>query len=164
MWLSHLTRGENREARHSSPIQRQHDRMGASPPAPLSVNQRPNAPMKASFQSGVATMMRNSTVPHWPQEFARLQEQGWKAADLAEHFGVSPSTITRLRRSLGVPTQFLTPERVARIEAMLDDGWSFKEIHRTEGVDMETLRKRWPGRAWTMRQRDEYASNVRYFG
>jgi uncharacterized protein YerC len=96
-------------------------------------------------------------------EFARLHEQGWTAKDLAEHFNCNPATVSRLRRTLGVPTQFLTPDRIARIESMLDDGWSFAEIHRTEGVHVETLRNRYPGRAWTMRQRDEHKTAMRYY-
>lgn len=55
----------------------------------------------------------------------------------------------------------MTPERKAKITAMLDDGWSFAEIHRTEGAHPETLRIHFPGRAWTGRQRAEYQAALR---
>ena len=50
----------------------------------------------------------------------------------------------------------MTAERLSNIEAMLNDGWSFKEINRTEGADMETLRKYFPGRSWSKEQCVEY--------
>ncbi|URQ05033.1 DNA binding protein [Arthrobacter phage Iter] len=98
-------------------------------------------------------------------EFARLHAEGWTIARLADHFGVSPRTVSNLRRELGLRSpRLLSPERLARIEAMLDDGWPFKEIHRTEGVDMETLRKHFPGRQWSKAQAIAHTAAVRYFG
>jgi hypothetical protein len=97
------------------------------------------------------------------EEFARLQGEGWKAQELAEHFRCSLATVGRLRRLLDVPTHFLTPERVALVESRLDDGWSFNEIHRTDGVDVETLRRRWPGRAWSKAESVDYRRRLRWF-
>lgn len=111
---------------------------------------------------------RRSPKAHAPrkvdrEEFARLDGQDWTLQELASHFGVSLSTAVRVRRELGRSREhFLTPEKVAKIEERLEDGWSFAEISRTEGVDVETLRRRYPGRAWSQQERDEHLSNVRY--
>lgn len=97
-------------------------------------------------------------------EFTRLNEQGWTIPKLSEHFGITPTYVSRLRTKLGIiaPTKLnLRPERLATIEAMLDDGMSFKEIHRTEGADMETLRNHFPGRGWTQEQSAEYRAALR---
>ncbi|WVX88035.1 helix-turn-helix DNA binding domain protein [Arthrobacter phage TforTroy] len=97
-------------------------------------------------------------------EFARL-DPTMTLPELASHFGVSLATAVRVRRELGLARDhFLTQERLARIEAMLDDGWSFKEIHRTEGVDEETLRHHFPGRQWSKAQANEYRAACRYYG
>jgi hypothetical protein len=97
-------------------------------------------------------------------EFARLNAEGWTIPRLAEHFNITPTYVSRLRTKLGIRTPNLldlTPERLATIEAMLNDGMSFKEIHRTEGADMETLRKHFPGRGWTLEQANEHRATIR---
>jgi hypothetical protein len=86
-------------------------------------------------------------------EFRRLNADGWTAPQLAQHFGIAPRSVTRLRSKLGIqaPTDHtLTPDRLAQIEAMLDDGASQREIQRTLGVDRETIRAHFPGRGWTL--------------
>lgn len=91
-----------------------------------------------------------------------LTGDGWSVEQLAEHFNAHPSTISRLRTQLGISTKrTMTPERKAAIGAMLDDGWSFAEISRTEGADRETLQRYFPGRQWSMRQRDEHRAALR---
>lgn len=97
-------------------------------------------------------------------EFLRLNSEGWSITKLAEHFEVNPATISRLRKQhdAGRDTRrMMTPERKATIQSMFDDGWPAKEIHRTEGADMETLRKHFPGQAWTPQQAQEHLSSVR---
>jgi len=100
------------------------------------------------------------------EEFARLDGEGWSLTELAAHFGVAVTTASRVRKALGLsrPAPALAPEKVARIEEALEDGWSFKEISRTLGVDMETLRRRWPGRAWTKAEAIDYTRRLRWFG
>lgn len=98
------------------------------------------------------------------EEFTRLNDEGFTIPMLAEHFGISTTYVTRLRTKLGIKSRNrldLTPERLTVIESMLEDGMSFKEIHRTEGVDMETLRRRFPGRGWTVEQANEYRAAIR---
>ena len=55
----------------------------------------------------------------------------------------------------------LSPDRLRFIETLLDEGWSFEEIHRTHGHRPETIRKYFPGRAWTITQRNEHTNNLR---
>lgn len=96
------------------------------------------------------------------EEFRRLDGQGWTLQDLASHFGVNVATASRVRKELGLNRDhFLTPERKARIAERIEDGWPFAEIARTERVDPETLRRHWPGRAWTHAQRGAFQGAVR---
>lgn len=96
------------------------------------------------------------------EAFADLAGQGWSNAALRERFGCSEITITRLRKLTGTVTAVrMTAERRARIAAMLDDGMSFKEIHRTEGADMSTLRKHFPGRNWTPQEASAHTAALR---
>jgi hypothetical protein len=98
------------------------------------------------------------------EEFAKLNAEGWTLPQLAEHFSIHVTYASRLRTKLGIksPNRLnLSPERLATIEAMLDDGMSFKEIHRTEGADMETLRNHFPGRGWTIQEACEYRAALR---
>lgn len=91
------------------------------------------------------------------QELSQLHEQGKTTSQLAEHFSAHVDSITRIKNELGLTIdKRMTPERLARLTQMVNDGWSFKEIHRTEGADMETLRKYFPGRSWTHEQCIEY--------
>ena len=97
-------------------------------------------------------------------KFTELTQDGWTIKELAKHFECDPRTISRLRKSLNLPAdtrRFMTAERRANIEAMLDDGWSFAEISRTEGAHEETLRIHFPGRQWTRRQQVEYVATLR---
>lgn len=84
-------------------------------------------------------------------EFARLHNEGLTQKELAEYFGVNPATLWRIQRILGLesPARRMTPERQARIQLMLDDGWPWKEIERTEGANWDTMRRHFPGTAWT---------------
>lgn len=97
-------------------------------------------------------------------EFLRLNSAGWSIARLAAHFGVNEATISRLRRHHGAgmdTRRMMTPERRAAIQEMLNDGWPYKEIMRTEGASMDTLRKHFPGQAWTQEQASQFRADTR---
>lgn len=95
-------------------------------------------------------------------ELTRLTADGWTIKQLAEHFNAHPTSISRLRTHLGIsPKPAMTPERKKAIEAMLADEWSFAEISRTEGADVKTLSKHFPGQAWTTQQRAAHLSALR---
>jgi uncharacterized protein YerC len=86
-----------------------------------------------------------------------LHNKGWTTTQLAKHFGAHIDSVSRAKAELGIGQHHkMTPERLATLAKMVEDGWSFKEIHRTEGADMSTLRKYFPGRSWTQDQCTEY--------
>jgi uncharacterized protein YerC len=97
-------------------------------------------------------------------EFLRLNSEGWSITRLAAHFGVNEATISRLRRQHGAgmdARRMMTPERREVIQEMLNDGWPYREIRRTEGVAMDTLRKHFPGQAWTQEQANQFRADTR---
>ena len=55
----------------------------------------------------------------------------------------------------------LTPEKLAAIEAAIQDGWSHAEISRTIGTTHETIERHFPGSAWTPEQRAEHIRTLR---
>lgn len=103
--------------------------------------------------------MRQGPILSRLDEFTRLHNERYTGPQLAEHFGVALSTVTKWRKRLGLKGLGvrLSPERLARLEAMLDEGMSFKEINRTEGTNLETLAKYFPGRGWTRVEAGRYA-------
>lgn len=56
------------------------------------------------------------------------------------------------------------PEKLAKIEAMLDDGASYREVMRTLHVDDGTLRKYFPGRGWTQQQAGQFSVLIQRMG
>lgn len=95
-------------------------------------------------------------------EFAELAARGWTNKQLQEHFNVNAVTIWRIRKATGTTTAIrVTPERKARLRQMIEDGWSFAEITRTEGADRETLQRHFPGKQWTVEQSVEYRTALR---
>lgn len=99
------------------------------------------------------------------QELARLVADGWTLPQLAEHYEVHVRTIGRIKTALGIaaqpPSHPMTPERLAKIRDMLDDGAPHAEIARTLHVDPHTIRKYFPGTAWTKQQHAEHVSALR---
>lgn len=109
-------------------------------------------------------------------EFAVKFREGLNRKAMAEHFGVNATTITVVRKELGLPVFAGTPRLsegdLLVIEALLDDGLSFSEINRSGGPTAVTLRKYFPGRGWEPQQRfalrrDLYKNNAgmqKHFG
>lgn len=56
----------------------------------------------------------------------------------------------------------MTPERRARIQTMLNDGWSWEEIHRTEGANWDTMTRHFPGTQWTPEQVSAHRTDIRH--
>lgn len=95
-------------------------------------------------------------------EFAELAANGWTNKQLQNHFQVNACTISRLRKLTGTSVApRVTPERKTRLRSMIEDGWSFAEITRTEGADRETLNRHFPGKQWTTEQRVEHQTALR---
>lgn len=96
-------------------------------------------------------------------EFARLHAEGRTQKELAEHFGVNPATLWRIQKELGLGGghQPLPDERIQRIQQMLNDGWPWAEIGRTEGVHRETMLRYFPGTQWTRAERSQHLRSLR---
>ncbi|WP_066303291.1 helix-turn-helix domain-containing protein [Arthrobacter luteolus] len=92
-----------------------------------------------------------------------LITDGWTHKQIAEHLGCSEYTIFRARRELGLEpaNNPMTPERRATIQTMLDDGWSWLEIERTEGANWDTMQRHFPGTQWTQKQVHAHRLEVR---
>ena len=115
---------------------------------------------KIRRELGLPARKRPSKIDH--DELKALVAEGWTTPELAEHYGAHPSSVSRIRSLLGISKNHtMTPERLAHLECMIDDGWSFAEIHRTEGAHPETLRKYFPGKAWTPQQAIEHQRALR---
>lgn len=101
-------------------------------------------------------------------EFKACDNAGMTAKQLAERFNLTPRSVTRWRRRLGIshtPPPVAHPESdKERARQLLDQGCSFAEAGRTVGVYGTTIRNWFPDRpAWTNRQSIEHAVLVRTF-
>lgn len=94
-----------------------------------------------------------------------LITQGHTSRQIAERLGCHEDTIRRIRSEIGLSHPYrgrpMSDTRLHNIWQMLFDGWSHAEIHRTEGADVETLRKYFPGTAWTHREAGEHQAALR---
>jgi uncharacterized protein YjcR len=75
--------------------------------------------------------------------------------ELARYYGVSDRTIVRWKRRAGVPNGRgiqLTPEVRARMEELLDQGCSYREVGKKLCCSPDTVRVNFPGRGWTKEQ------------
>ena len=99
------------------------------------------------------------------EEVRTLVTQGQTSRQIAEHLGCHEDTIRRIRSEVGLSHPYqgrpMTEARMHTIWQMLFDGWSHKEIHASEGVDVTTLRKYFPGTAWTHQQAGEHQALLR---
>lgn len=99
----------------------------------------------------------------------QLTREGMTCAEVAAIVGCNERTVTRWRVRSGhvSPKPFMgrryTPEELATYETCLDEGWSFREITRTYGVDKDTLARHFPGRGWTRTQTGELVGAMRHF-
>jgi DNA invertase Pin-like site-specific DNA recombinase len=55
-----------------------------------------------------------------------------------------------------------TPELLAQAKELLEDGASLKEAHRTTGISMTTLHRKFPGKGWTYKQGGEYRQLLKH--
>lgn len=99
------------------------------------------------------------------EDVARLYAAGKLDAEIAAELGVDRSTVARHRDALGLPSRssarVIPAEEVAELERLVDERVPFAEISRSTGVHPETLRKLFPGRAWTPEERAEYQAALR---
>lgn len=97
------------------------------------------------------------------REVRRLTVSGWPSERIAHELGVTARTVTRDRVALGIaqPWRTVSPEQEHAIAALVEDGAPFREVARTVGVSLETIRRRHPGRGWTPAQAAEYGHLMR---
>ena len=95
-----------------------------------------------------------------------LTRDGRSARDIAEILGITERSVLRHRRAAGLsrePGTPMTADELRRAEALLNDGCSLQEVARTLGRSARTIKRRFPGRAWTRAQIDEHLSMIRRF-
>lgn len=107
------------------------------------------------------------TMPADYESIAELHRLGYSATQIAARAGCSTRTVVRWRRSQGLttlPENASVPASQERLDAarrMLEDGVSHKDISRTLRMNPETLRRHFPGTAWTTQQSGRLAQMVR---
>jgi len=87
-------------------------------------------------------------------------------AEIERMTGVSKKTLSRWNSKGRTKrtyhnTQHLEQEILDEIKHMLDDGCSHMEIERTLHVSTGTIRKYFPGTAWTLDQRIQFMTDIR---
>lgn len=93
----------------------------------------------------------------------RLHNDGLTDRQIATQLGCSEHAVWRIRKELGLTPgrRPLPAERLKHIQAMLADGWSWKEIQRTEGAHHDTMQRYFPGTQWTPEQMNEHRVELR---
>lgn len=97
------------------------------------------------------------------EAITRLTNEGLTGREIAAQLGYTEPTVSRIRKELGIsPGHLPLPaERLQRIQGMLDDGWSWLEIYRSEGAHRETMERYFPGTQWTLEQMKEHRRSLR---
>jgi hypothetical protein len=108
------------------------------------------------------------TTEHYELAYEWWQEldEGQPSRYLAKILGVTFTVINQWRRRDSRPDwrRIRTPDlMLQKIEDMLNDGASHSEISRTLGVAGETIKKYFPGSAWSQEQIIEYLTMRREF-
>lgn len=83
---------------------------------------------------------------------ARMTKAGLSASQIQAETGISKSTIWKMRRELGITGRQNRPwtqEEIDLATKLFDDGCSLKEVCRTVGRPMSSVRTRFPGRKWS---------------
>lgn len=98
-------------------------------------------------------------------EVKRLVKQNLTLREIADRLNCNEGSISRIKSQLGISHAYrgrpMTEQRLHAIWQMLYDGWSHEEIHRTEGANVETIRRHFPGTAWTFKQAGEHQAALR---
>lgn len=98
---------------------------------------------------------------------AELHRLGYSASQIATRLGCSTKTVERWRSSRGLTklpenaSRRVSPERLEAARSMLADGASHKDICLTLHMNRGTLRRHFPGTAWTPSQSGQLAQMVR---
>jgi IS30 family transposase len=112
----------------------------------------------------------------WPHIAERIQQRqqrvhelthlGMTSIEIAAILNTTQRTVVRDRRATGCaqqPAQPLTPSEIRQAQQLLDDGCSILEVSRTIRRAPITIRRHFPGRAWTREQISEHQSTIRRY-
>ena len=116
---------------------------------------------------------KSSTKEHYKLAYEWLValDEGQPHTYLAKIIGVTPDTVMDWRKKapdwdtwgIGGERRQITQNKLAQAEELLDDGWSFAEIHRTLGISEDTLSHHFPGRGWSSEQIIDHMITMRKF-
>lgn len=96
-------------------------------------------------------------------------ERGLSDRELGELLGIKPESAARrrhragvIRGAAGVDRGRKTPEQIARMGELLDEGLSYAAVGEVLGVDKETVARHYPGRGWSREQTMAHAAASRH--
>ena len=99
------------------------------------------------------------TVQFDRAQIAELSRLGYSNTQIAEKVGCGLRSVTRIRKELGLSLpraasweRRISAERLQKAAVMVADGASWADIQRTLHVSVHTLRRHFPGTAWTAQQ------------
>lgn len=87
----------------------------------------------------------------------QMTAEGAAAREVAEALGVHIRKVYEYRREMGLHTSRkrrsfnsykMSPERILKIQARIDQGWTLKRIRKEERIAHETLIKYYLGKHW----------------
>lgn len=105
-----------------------------------------------------------------------LLNQGISRAEVSNNTGIGYEVLRRLwpelrlehgvwkRSSKYTVVDDSSKKLLSEIEAMLDDGASYREVMRTLPIHYRTLRKYFPGRGWTPQQAGQFGVTMMRMG
>lgn len=101
-------------------------------------------------------------------QIAELHRLGYSARQIAERLGCDPKTVHRWRRAQGLTTlpensgYPVTPERLEAARLMFADGASRHDVSLTLRMHEGTLRRYFPGTAWTFEESGRMSQMVQH--
>lgn len=102
------------------------------------------------------------------EDLALLHAAGWPQKRMAEHFDVSPRSISRNLKALGLTKpgpnagKRVGPEWFEEARELIDGGASLMEVARTTGVSDCTVTRHFKGQGWDGKTTGQFASAVRW--
>lgn len=100
------------------------------------------------------------------QQIITLSRQGVPVREICDRVGVGHFTVVAVRRAVGISkprAPRMTGDEIERARALLDDGCSLAEAARTIGRSHQQMSRLFPGRGWSMKERDEHTATVRRY-
>jgi transposase len=96
----------------------------------------------------------------------RMTMVGHTAREIGDALGVHKATVWRMRKELEITGRVNRPwtaDELNKAALLFDDGCSLKEVSRTIGRPISSVRKKFPGRGWTLAQAAHHQRAIRDF-